>query len=82
MSCGGRQGPTPAEAIGASPCVARVTLAGEMRTFIVLVHAYVETTVPSHSSSEDCTGMISEHHRARIEDLLDCLPGGGGVRAV
>ncbi|MGE4425696.1 MAG: aldehyde dehydrogenase family protein [Solirubrobacteraceae bacterium] len=39
--------------------------------FVGLVQAHVRDTVPDHSRTEDCTGIVSERHLARLEDLLD-----------
>lgn len=39
--------------------------------FVALARAHVQETVPGHSATDDCVGLISDRHLARIEALLD-----------
>lgn len=39
--------------------------------FVELVRAHARDTVPEHSRTADCTGIVSDRHLARIEQLLD-----------
>jgi coniferyl-aldehyde dehydrogenase len=43
----------------------------QMAEFVRLVQEFASRTVPEHSRTADCTGMITERHRTRITDMLD-----------
>lgn len=38
--------------------------------FVALAQAFAQGTAPGHSQSADCTGLITDRHLARIEELL------------
>lgn len=49
--------------------------------FVDLVQAHVRDVVPGHSRTDDCTGIVSGRHLARLEELLDEARA-AGVRVV
>jgi coniferyl-aldehyde dehydrogenase len=49
----------------------------QMRKFVDLARSYVRTSMPDHSRSKDCVGMISDAHLVRIEGLLEQARGSG-----
>ena len=42
----------------------------EVDAFARQARAYMDATSPGHSRSDDCTGIVTQRHRARIERML------------
>ena len=49
--------------------------------FVALARDFAARAVPGHSGSDDCVGLISDRHLARIESLLD-EAGASGAQIV
>lgn len=43
----------------------------QLEAFVDLARGYVDGELPGYASSADCTGIITERHRDRLQDLLE-----------